>query len=320
MHPLTIKRCLMINNVVVIGGINFDILSKTNQKYIEKTSNPSSISFSTGGVAKNIAEFLSGLKIETTLLGVVGKDIFGKYILNELSIKNININHIKLSDINSSGIYLSALNIKNNLIGAFSDMNIIDEINCDYIQSNFEIIKKSNFVCIDTNLQLDILIYIINILNDCKINFIIDVVSIEKSKKIYNIKNYIQYIKFNKDEFEIFFKINLDNLEDNLEVLFEIIPNNMKNVIITLGEKGIIYINNIDKTYIKLNPPKTRIKNANGAGDSLVAGFVYGLINNFEIEKSLKYGMLCAKASLESNNTIAENISAEEIDQLYKEW
>lgn len=64
--------------VVVVGGINCDIIGKSFEKIVPSTSNPGSINISPGGVGRNIAQNLCQLGIKTVMLGSVGKDSFGE--------------------------------------------------------------------------------------------------------------------------------------------------------------------------------------------------------------------------------------------------
>ena len=67
--------------VLVIGAASVDIKARARGPLQRDTSNPSSIRFSLGGVARNIAENLARLGVHATLLSAVGTDHFGQRIL-----------------------------------------------------------------------------------------------------------------------------------------------------------------------------------------------------------------------------------------------
>ena len=62
-----------------------------------------------------------------------------------------------------------------------------------------------------------------------------------------------------------------------------------KNIIITRGEKGAISIKG-DKVEEAIAQSNLKIKDLTGAGDLFAAGYLHGVINNFEIKESLEKG------------------------------
>ena len=62
-----------------------------------------------------------------------------------------------------------------------------------------------------------------------------------------------------------------------------------KNIIITRGEKGAISIKG-DKVEEVIAQSNLKIKDLTGAGDLFAAGYLHGVINNFEIKESLEKG------------------------------
>lgn len=62
-------------------------------------------------------------------------------------------------------------------------------------------------------------------------------------------------------------------------------------VLVSMGARGILLVG--EKKQYLASPPKVEVKNTIGAGDSAVAGFVYGLVQG----KSLKEALTCAVAA-----------------------
>ena len=65
-------------DIIVIGGANIDIKARAGGKYIAGTSNPGSVSFTPGGVARNIAHNLGSLGVNVALISAFGKDAAGE--------------------------------------------------------------------------------------------------------------------------------------------------------------------------------------------------------------------------------------------------
>ena len=68
-----------------------------------------------------------------------------------------------------------------------------------------------------------------------------------------------------------------------------------------------------EKGYIK--PKKILPKNVTGAGDALTAGIAYGMVNNFDLKETAKFGVASSIITLLDENTVSQNIN---LDNIYK--
>jgi 6-phosphofructokinase 2 len=69
----------------------------------------------------------------------------------------------------------------------------------------------------------------------------------------------------------------------------------VKIVLVSMGAKGILLVSK-SKRYLA-SPPKVKVKNTIGAGDSAVAGFVYGLVKGKSIGDALIYSVAAGTAT-----------------------
>jgi 6-phosphofructokinase 2 len=72
-------------------------------------------------------------------------------------------------------------------------------------------------------------------------------------------------------------------------------------VLVSMGARGIILI--ADREEYVAVPPGVKAENTIGAGDSAVAGFVYGLVNGKDLKKSLIYAAAAGTATTMSQGT-----------------
>ena len=84
---------------------------------------------------------------------------------------------------------------------------------------------------------------------------------------------------------------------------------------ISMGPDGAILITKDD--YIHLPSPEVIVRSTVGAGDSMVAGIVYGLCNNWSWKQTLGFGIACGTAATLNEGT--ELCKKEDIDRLYAE-
>jgi 6-phosphofructokinase 2 len=72
-------------------------------------------------------------------------------------------------------------------------------------------------------------------------------------------------------------------------------------VLVSMGARGILLV--ADKEEYVAVPPEVKVENTIGAGDSAVAGFVYGLINGKDFKESLIYAAAAGTATTMGQGT-----------------
>jgi pseudouridine kinase len=301
--------------VCAIGGINLDVkgISDSDAK---ADSNIGKVHFTPGGVARNISENLSRLKVPVYLLGCIGNDANGNLINEQAKQSGINTEHILISPDANTSIYLSISNSSGNLVAAVNDMiNAVKLITTEYLQEKTDIIKNSKIIFADTNLSESALQYIVTLAYEYKIPLYIDTVSIEKSNRIKNLTREINYLSPNLNEFNnIFGEFNIDRINFKIEN-----PEyqKYKSIILKRGDKGITLLD-IKNKKIKFFPAiQIEATEPNGAGDAFNAGFIYGLMNSYDEYDSIQLGICAAYYTLKSVHSVSEKLTEENLIQLF---
>ncbi|MGM0378118.1 MAG: PfkB family carbohydrate kinase [Bacillota bacterium] len=290
--------------IIVIGGSNIDIQGYPENELIFEDSNPGKIKTSLGGVARNISENLARLDQNVKLLSVVGEDLYGRKIIDESKQAGVDISDIIISK-KSTSIYLSILDKSRNMKLAISDMNIIKEINVQYLKKYHKMIKNNEIIVIDTNLNQDVIDYIFDKYSDKKI--FVDTVSSTKAVKIKKHLKDIYFLKPNSIEAGKLLDLNITTLDDRLEAVKKFVDLGINNVVLTSGKSDICFG---DKNQInKISTSKVNMVNTTGAGDAFMAGIVYAYKKDFSLEKMIKIGNKMSKLTIESPDTISKKIS-----------
>jgi len=303
------------NYITVIGGSNIDIVGFPNKKLRPHDSNPGVVKVSLGGVGRNIAENISKLGIDTTLLTAVGNDLYGNDIISQCKVAGINMSNVLVLENIPSSTYLSIMDNDGDMNVAISHMDIIDELSIEYIKKNDMIIKNSQCVVIDTNLKESVIEFLLTNYKD--VDFFVDTVSVAKAAKVKTLLPFIHTIKPNKLEVEQLCDTTINNDKDVKNAISILLNKGVKNIVVSLGEKGIYYGNN--NCIGKLVNKKVKVVNSTGAGDAFMAGLVYGYINNKSLLDSCKISMTASALTLEHESTINPNLSIDKINKILKE-
>ena len=144
-----------------------------------------------------------------------------------------------------------------------------------------------------------------------KVTFIVDATK----ELLVNVLKYKPFlIKPNKEELEETFKEKIETKEEIVFYAKKLQLIGAKNVLISLGGDGAIFVTADGEVYFS-EAPKGKVVNTVGAGDSMVAGFVAGYLKNGDLKKAFKMGIATGSASAFSDNLA----TAEEVANLLKE-
>jgi 1-phosphofructokinase family hexose kinase len=89
--------------------------------------------------------------------------------------------------------------------------------------------------------------------------------------------------------------VDVKDLLSGKEAVGILFQQGIENVALTLGAEGLIFQNDLGMFHAI--PPKITPRNPTGAGDSLMAGLLYGFLNSLPIESTLKWAVAAGTAS-----------------------
>lgn len=128
--------------------------------------------------------------------------------------------------------------------------------------------------------------------------------------------NTLQYrpflIKPNKQELEEIFDIKIKKSEEIYKYSEKLIEMGARNVIVSLGGDGAILLTETGNR-IYMTSPHGEVVNTIGAGDSLIAGFIYEYLRSGSVEKAFRTGVITGSATafienLDINNKMIEDM------------
>ena len=295
--------------IVVIGASNLDINLTTKNTISKFESNPGNIILSPGGVARNIAENITKLGNKCHLVSVFSDDIFGEFLKNDCKKKSISfLNSIFVEGENSSS-YISINNKKGEMEYGFNNTEILKNLNISNLKKIHDLFLSCSAIVIDTNIPTKAFQFIIKSYKNIPI--FVDTVSIYKAKKVIPFLKDIFFLKPNYSEAMI-----LTGYDVNAKVPSKILAKKLNKmgvnkVFISNGARSSYYSDSdVLKEYI---PPKVKVKNVSGAGDSLIAGFVHGYINNLDWDYTNKLAMSLSGLNLKSDDCVNQLINVKNL-------
>ena len=236
-----------------------------------------------GGKGCNQAIAISRLGGKVNFITKLGNDNYGKLAVNNLKKDNIDISNIIISDKNKTGV--AGIHVdKNTGKNAITVVRGAPE-SLSIKEININIIKNSKIFLTQLEIPLDVTFHC---LKKAKEESLINILNPAPACKLSNdFFKLVDYFTPNETEAEFYTGIKIINKNDAKESAKKLYEMGIKNVIITLGEKGLYYFNGKEEIYMEANQVKAI--DTTGAGDAFNGGFSFALLKGKKIRDCLEF-------------------------------
>lgn len=298
------------HEIIAIGGANVDRKFHVDGDVQFATSNPASVSYSVGGVARNVAENLGRLSHEVQLVTSLGHDHDADLIKADSS-AYMKFDYAEQIHNESTGSYSAVLNKDGELIIAMANMWIYDLLLPSLVQKNEVAFQKAKIFIIDLNCPKETVIYFKNLAKQYNIPLAVVPVSSPKMARMPEELTGVTYFICNHDEAETYLNTSIDpdKFEEATQKLLAL---GAEHVIITRGSKGVVCATKDGYKEFAAYPVEN-IVDVTGAGDAFVSGFIHAQLTEETFEESIQLGLVNASRTLQSNKTVRTELSAEEL-------
>lgn len=286
--------------VLVFGASVVDMFGFCGKNYRAYDSIPGKVKISFGGVARNIAENMARVGVNTKFISILGDDEIGKSMMRHSKTIGYDMENSLIVKDSSTPTYMAILDENGEMVSAVADMKTISSLTTEFIDSKKEIIENALYTFVDTDEPEKLEHLLKNFYTKTK--FVLDPVSTAKAKGVKHLLKYFHTIKPNRYEAEVLSGINIKTEEDLHKVGEYFLSLGIKNIFISLDGEGVYYTDGITKGKLKAN--NVDVVNVTGAGDSFVAGIGYGYTNNFSLNESVKYAVAMSLITISHRETI----------------
>lgn len=276
-----------MKKILVIGSLNMDSVIKTpHMPKSGETVMGTDISLIPGGKGANQAYAAGKLGGDVAMLGAVGKDSFGDTMLNNLRNVNVDVKGIRqLEGIPTGQAYITVDEEGQNSIIVIAGAN--GKVTEKMIDENMNLIDASDIII----MQLEIPVQTVQYIKETAIKKGKTVI-LDPAPAVEGLPdefwNGIDYIKPNETELEILAGRTLATESELIEGAKEMLAKGVKTVLVTLGEKGCLYVSNREEKVIPTK--KVHVVDTTAAGDSFTAAFALALSRDESVEDAIAFG------------------------------
>lgn len=277
--------------VTCVGIIVADVLAKSIDNYPNKGKLElvEQLELHLGGCASNAAVDLAKIGVETSVIGKVGNDGFGSFVVNEMKNAGVITSGIKVS--NKSLTSASVVFVHNNgersflhHLGANADFTL-DDI-------DYSIVNQSKILFVAGALLMPMLdgIPTAELLKRAKEAGVITVMDTawdSTGKWMKLIEPCLPHLEYFIPSFEEAEMISGKHVPEEIADVF--LRYGVKNVVIKLGANGCLIKSCTGEKYLIEAFKVDKVVDTTGAGDSFAAGFISGLVHGWNLEMCGKF-------------------------------
>jgi len=303
----------MNKKLVVFGSFFEDLCGRG--PYIPKPGETligSSFTYGPGGKGSNqaIAAKRAGAKV--TMITKIGKDPYGKLMLELYKKEGIITDHIFIDENNATGIALILVDEQTAENTILVVPGACGNITKENVNSVKEVISNSSLLMVQLEVNIDATINAIDIAYENKVEVILNPAPAQKlSDEIYK---KINYITPNETEAELLTGIKTDTIENIKKAAQYLYDKGVNNVIITLGKYGV-YVKT--KEYEKIiKAYKVKAIDTTGAGDAFNGCLATALLDGKNIMQAIKFANAGAALSVQKKGAAPSMADINDINLL----
>lgn len=304
-----------MNKVLVIGSINMDIIiSVTKMPEAGENVYCNDLSYACGGKGSNQASALASLGVDTTFLGAVGNDSYGKIVLEDLKSNNVDIKHIKTLGDQTGIAYIMLEEDGSNRIIVAPGAN--ETLTIEHIDEFLiPLLGDIDMVVLQLEISLDCVKRILELCKKYGVKSFVDAGPI-RGCKAEDLKD-AWCVSPNESELAALFgKEEITEEEEIIEAGKVLIDMGVECVLIKLGSKGSMYISKDEVR--KEGIYKVKTVDTTGAGDCFSAGFVYGIANGKSIRQAHTIASKCGAIAVTKKGARGSLPTVEAIENFEK--
>ena len=274
-------------NIVVIGGMNLDILGFPAGKLLPRDSNPGTVALRPGGVGRNIAQRLREQGADVHLITALGNDERESMLRHMCAAAGIDLS-LSLPTDRPSPCYLCIHDETGDMAVAVNDMSAMNCLTAEAMESRMSAVNAADGCVLDCNLPEETLL---SVARHASVPLILDPVSCAKAGRAKSVLPFLTAVKPNLLEVEAL--TGEKNVERAAEQLLD---RGVKNVFISLGARGVYFAGQGERGQIPALPlPAVPLT---GAGDALCAGITLGLLQGMPPKECAQLGQKIAHQAL----------------------
>lgn len=275
-----------MSDIIVIGSLNADLVVKSPRfPQPGETISGEDLQIIPGGKGANQAVAAARQGVGVAMVGRVGSDSFGPFLLENLKSNQVNTSHV-LVDESATGtaIIVVDANGQNSIVlspGANGKVTPADVDSASFLNAKLLL------------LQLEIPTpTVLRAAQKARENGLTVILNPAPAKSLpAELLANVDILIPNESELALLTNLPVNDASSAEVAAKELLKLGIKTVIVTLGSKGALLVTSTQVTHI--DAYKVSVVDTTAAGDAFIGGFASAMLSGSSLEESVRYGCAC---------------------------
>lgn len=303
-------------SITVIGSNMMDLNTYVKRMpLLGETFVGESFAIGFGGKGANQAIAISRLGTPVHLITMVGNDNFGQqqldnYEQNHISLKGVGVGH------QSNGVASIFVdeNAENSIV-IVKGANM--ELTPEFLEEKVDLIQTADLLVLQQEIALETNYRAIDLANQYDVPVLLNPAPANKDLDLAYVAK-VDYFTPNETELAALTGMPTDSIESIEEAGRSLIAKGVKNLLVTLGSKGVLYLS--DKDSVLVPAMKVEAVDSTGAGDAFIGSFAHYLVNGANIPETIQKANRYAAVTVTRRGTQKSYPTEKEFQDILKEW
>ena len=272
------------HDIVVIGSLNADLVVKSPRfPQPGETISGSDLQTIPGGKGANQAVAAARQGADVAMVGRVGSDSFGPFLVDNLKANQVDTGHV-LADDSATGtaIIVVDANGQNSIV-------LSPGANGKVSPADVDSAPDAKVLLLQFEIPMEVVLHAAKrykakgttvILNPAPARDIPD-----------DLLANVDILIPNESELSLLTGMTVSDATSAEKAAKEVLKQGVKTVVVTLGSKGALAVSGTQVTHV--NTYKVDVVDTTAAGDSFIGGFASALLDGKSLEESAHYGCAC---------------------------
>ncbi|MBR4196753.1 MAG: ribokinase [Synergistaceae bacterium] len=279
--------------IVVAGSMNYDIILKVKRMPREgETMTCESASTSAGGKGANQAVQSAKLGVKTFMIGAVGNDNMGEFLLSEAVKYGLDVSHVKKSSVSSGMGCVHAL--EDGRVFATINRGANYDINAKDIDMADELFRQSKILILQNEIPHEVNIYAAKKAKDSGLKVLYNAApSFTDRREVLPLSD---VVIVNEVEASEYLGVKISSVDDAVREGLKVSASMKNTWVITMGGQGSVICSEGKSETVR--PYKVDAIETTGAGDSYIGGLGYALLQGMDIFTAAKFATKCSAVTV----------------------
>ncbi len=293
--------------VAVIGAANVDLAGQALQAARLGDSNPGTVTWAPGGVARNVAARLAALQPgrAVRLVSAVGRDAWGRQLLAATRAAGVDVGGCVALTGHATSMYLSLHQPDGELLAAVNAMQVIDQLGPARLRREAATLQRAPAWVLDANLGDEALAWLRRHRQTAApgLPVFADAVSVAKCERLRGWLPALHLLKVNRAEAECLSGLRAGSRPEAERAAQWFLAQGVHQVALSRGAHGLLLAR-----AVRGGPPQchheaalpVHVRSVTGAGDAMMAALVHAHGQRWPLARAAAFAVSAAACALEA--------------------